>query len=154
MPQMELSKTTKDRLLKLCALLESLPKEADQHFNMVDWFEHRGKRHKHGLDDGDMIERKHLTACGTSACALGWATTLPYFRDLGLRMTYSKEKGGVISFDGMSGVEGGVFPIAKAAFEMADEQQAVLFFRDIGASTPKQWAAQVRQIIKQWDRSK
>ena len=32
-------------------------------------------------------------ACGTSACALGWATTIPSFRKAGLRMTKTKQIG-------------------------------------------------------------
>lgn len=146
---MELSKQAKARLLKLCALLESLPPVAEKHFDMTDWFRHKGKRHRHGLSDGDLIDRKHLTTCGTSACALGWASTMPYFRDLGLRMSYSKNAGVSFYFDGTSAVEGGIFGAAASAFDLTSDQ-AVLFFRDIGAATPKQWAQQTRQIIKQW----
>ncbi len=41
-------------------------------------------------------------ACGTSACALGWATTIPSFRKAGLRMTKTKQIGKIyVTITGM-----------------------------------------------------
>lgn len=59
-----------DRLSALATFLEKLPRERFDYTNWVgrDW---KGKR--------DL-------SCGTSACALGWATTMPRFRKLGLRI--------------------------------------------------------------------
>lgn len=59
-----------DRLLKLADLLDTLPP------NRFDYNEWVGKNWKGNPD----------LSCGTTACALGWATTIPEFRELGLRL--------------------------------------------------------------------
>lgn len=58
------------RLLKLAAFLRTLPRRRFDYTNWVgiDW---------KGAKD---------FSCGTTACALGWATTMPAFQRLGLRM--------------------------------------------------------------------
>lgn len=60
----------KERLLKLASFLDTLPPERFdiQHWVRYDWG---------GKPD---------LSCGTSACALGWATTIPEFREAGLRL--------------------------------------------------------------------
>jgi hypothetical protein len=60
--------TTKARLLRLAAFLDKLPAKR---FDYNHWV---------GLD----WEGKPDLSCGTTACALGWATTMPFFRKLGL----------------------------------------------------------------------
>lgn len=58
------------RLLKLADFLETVPPER---LNMSSWV---------GRDwQGDQG-----LSCGTTACALGWAATMPEFRRLGLRL--------------------------------------------------------------------
>ena len=58
------------RLLKLAAFLRTLPRDRFDYKRWVgaDW---KGKQ--------DL-------SCGTTACALGWAATIPAFRRLGLRL--------------------------------------------------------------------
>ena len=56
------------RLLKLADFLEALP---PKRFNYCHWV-------------GDDWEGAANLSCGTTACALGWATTMPIFRRLGL----------------------------------------------------------------------
>lgn len=58
------------RLLKLAAFLEKLPR----------------KRFYYGSWVGEDWKGKADLSCGTTACALGWATTIPEFRKLGLRL--------------------------------------------------------------------
>ncbi len=58
------------RLLKLADFLDALPRGR---FSYSTWV---GKNWK-GKQD---------LSCGTTACALGWATTMPEFRKLGLRL--------------------------------------------------------------------
>lgn len=60
----------KDRILLLADFLEQLP---PKRFNFSTWV---------GYDWGG---REDLL-CGTTACGLGWATTIPEFRTLGLRL--------------------------------------------------------------------
>jgi hypothetical protein len=62
--------TSARRLLKLAAFLEKLP---DNRFDYGLWVGPNWK------GDADFL-------CGTTACALGWATTMPEFRSLGLVM--------------------------------------------------------------------
>lgn len=62
--------TSDARLLRLAKLLEALPPER---FNFNVWV---GANWKGSSD----------LSCGTSACALGWATTIPQFREFGLRL--------------------------------------------------------------------
>lgn len=58
------------RLLKLAAFLEQLdPKR----FNYRRWV-------------GDDWKGAQDLSCGTTACALGWAATMPEFQELGLRL--------------------------------------------------------------------
>jgi hypothetical protein len=58
------------RLLKLAELLESLPPERFDFSQYV----------------GDDYSGKSAQLCGSTACALGWATTMPNLRRLGLRL--------------------------------------------------------------------
>lgn len=58
----------KRRLLKLADFLEKLPKER---FDFSRWV-------------GNNWGGKSNLSCGTSACAIGWASTIPSFRKAGL----------------------------------------------------------------------
>ncbi len=58
------------RLLVLADFLETLPPE----------------RFDYGRWAGESWKGKPDLSCGTTACALGWATTIPEFRKLGLRL--------------------------------------------------------------------
>lgn len=61
----------KSRLLKLADFLEKLPP----------------KRFAYDMWVGSHWRGNTNLSCGTTACALGWATTMPIFRRLGLRLT-------------------------------------------------------------------
>lgn len=63
----------KKRLLKLADKLDWVHKHVPHQFDYNQWI---------GLD----WEGKADLSCGTSACALGWATTIKSFRRLGLRV--------------------------------------------------------------------
>jgi len=58
----------KKRLLKLADFLLTVPAEQ---FNMKNWA---------------LKEKNGKPACGTVACACGWATTIPSFRKAGFRL--------------------------------------------------------------------
>jgi hypothetical protein len=60
----------RNRLLKLAAFLRKLPRE----------------RFNYGLWVGHSWEGNPDLSCGTSACAFGWATTIPSLRASGLRL--------------------------------------------------------------------
>lgn len=63
-------KIQKGRLLRLAAFLDNLPPER---FNF-----------SHSV--GDDWQGKPDLSCGTTACGIGWASTMPEFRKLGLRL--------------------------------------------------------------------
>lgn len=65
-----MNKTHARRLLKLADLLDTIPAER---FYLGTWC---------GPDWAGAPD----LSCGTTACALGWATTIPEFRKLGVRM--------------------------------------------------------------------
>lgn len=67
----------KRRLLKLADFLDELP---PTRFNYESWV-------------GDSWEGRSNLSCGTTACALGWATTIPSFRKLGLRLKTNRRYG-------------------------------------------------------------
>ena len=64
------AKVSRDRLLKLAALLAEIP---TRRFNYDTWV-------------GDGFKGAQDLSCGTTACALGWACTVPAFRKLGLEL--------------------------------------------------------------------
>lgn len=114
------------RLEKLIEYMEGLPKEANRHFSMDTFLEHHGD-HKH---KAPRSKRDLLHSCGTTACAMGWAATMPYFQKLGL----SFRKNGRI---------GGIDVIARL---MSYEWQELFggYNRD---RTPKQWAKRARKCL-------
>lgn len=60
----------KNRLLKLADFLETVP---PKRFRFSSWV-------------GDDWQGREDLSCGTTACAVGWASTIPAFRKLGLRL--------------------------------------------------------------------
>lgn len=64
------------RLLKLAAFLERLPKE----------------RFNFGVYVGQDWKGAQDLSCGTVACAMGWAATMPAFRRLGLHIAFNEVK--------------------------------------------------------------
>jgi hypothetical protein len=59
----------KERLLKLCDLLDTIDDDK--------------------FDYSSFVDGPHLGACGTTACALGWATAIPEFGELGLCLMWN-----------------------------------------------------------------
>lgn len=145
-----LSKVTKRRLTKLIEFMETLPKEAEQHFDMGDWVRHRGAGHDHGLQEGVEVKKCHLEACGTTACALGWAATMPYFRRAGLKLLYHPYFSD-IEFKGV-----GVFAddTRRAGFlDLDREQSRALFSARVPVKTPKEWANRARGLVREWSKA-
>lgn len=67
-----------DRLTKLADLLDGLPSD---HFNMEYW----------GRGETTASDTLDMNACGTVACAFGWACSIPEFKEAGLSLEiYSK----------------------------------------------------------------
>ena len=66
-----------DRLLKLADFLDTVPPEK---FDFDVWC--NGGRG----EVGGRVEVPDLNVCGTTACALGWATAIPEFQKLGIKL--------------------------------------------------------------------
>jgi hypothetical protein len=127
------------RLLKLADFLETVPRK---HFNYNRW-----------VGDGWDGESTDLVSCGTTACALGWAATMPAFRRLGLRLYRDPE--------GMDGVclkaagdpyNGSPIYAADAAeeiFAVQGNEFDYLFTPSEGEedATPKQVAKKIRRFV-------
>jgi len=79
--------TRKDLLLELATFLEALPPER---FDYGSWV---GAKWKDAQD----------LSCGTTACALGWAATLPSCRQEGLRLGRDRFGDGTVHLESASG---------------------------------------------------
>jgi len=134
----------KRRLLALADKLEEVPRDR---FNFSSWV---------GEDWGG----KQDLSCGTTACALGWATTIPMLRKAGLylrksRSRFSKDRGEVV-LKGLKRVKDGCdlnhISIRSAAvvFGITTEDARDLFipgFRFSANITPKQLAKHIREFV-------
>ena len=124
----------KDRLLLLADFLEKLPPER------VDYHRWVGAGWKGHQD----------LSCGTSACALGWAATMPEFQALGLRI---RSKKGFNAYVGLEGVEAPSFAApykaAKKIFDLKEGDAEYLFAPedDDYAYSPVQVARKIRWFV-------
>lgn len=129
------------RLLKLADKLKTVP---DANFNMGQWFGDDTTSLGATLPDPIM--------CGTAACALGWATTIPEFHraGLGLFRSYGSFVPCLFSMKGdgypvvARGLEAG-----QVFFGLTYEQANDLFGieKDVG-KTAKEMAAKIRRLVK------
>jgi hypothetical protein len=122
-----------NRLLKLAELLEKLPRKR---FDFAHW---AGPDWKGAAD----------LSCGTKACALGWATTLPSIRRLGIRLELVPYRSGrnvttvVCPF-------GGPYQAGELAFGLSAADFECLFTpwgNGLGRPTPKQVAKHIRKFV-------
>lgn len=100
----------KRRLRVLRDHLKTVPKK---HFNLSDWVEIDGGEIKNGAIAN--------VGCGTTACAMGWAASIPEFSKAGLKL--AREFGYIAPF--YEGLDG--FEAARAFFDI-DYMDAVYLF--------------------------
>lgn len=115
----------RERLTKLAEFLDNMPE--DGRFSLLTWV--------NGL-------RSINHPCGFVACAVGWATTIPEFREQGLCMSYNAPK-----FDGKTD-----WWAVEAFFEITHEQSRVLFAGDhyaAGHKGPKDVAQRIREVLEE-----
>ena len=133
---MSLSRIAVRRLTKLADYMETVPRNK---FSMAYWFQHaRAGTHTHRF--GRTLSAKDMNHCGTKACAVGWAATMPEFQRLGLRIAPK---------------EAGIAPFSKAkkVFDLTTAQAHYLFgytdeYGNVSVFTPKQWAKRARTFIR------
>jgi len=133
--------------MKLIEFMESLPRSANEKFDMGAWVQHDGEDHEHPV--GQIVDAsKDLKHCGTSACALGWATAVPSFRKAGLKVWSNPHNVTELNLEN--------FDAAAAFFGLTQDQSFALFGSpdsdtDIRhAKTPKQWAKGARKLMREW----
>jgi hypothetical protein len=102
---------------------------------------------------GEDWEGNDDLSCGTTACALGWATTMPQFRKLGLKMYFFGEnRGGFVKLYPKGGNLGATdsFEAGARVFYLTKDESHRLFSPDYGEkdATPKQVAKKIREFVK------
>jgi hypothetical protein len=117
------------RLLLLADFLEKLPRKFYKNFRMNDWLDLGGGDLAYGL--GSLENHKELGECGTSACALGWATQVPSLRRAGVTMR---------------AICRGPHDVAERVFGSNAYWQ---LFLATSIKTPKQWAKRTRRWVKE-----
>jgi hypothetical protein len=137
----------KRRLLKLADFLDKLPRKR---FDYSYWV-------------GNDWQGKENLSCGTTACALGWSTTIPSFRKLGLRLKRHKDgfgtKHNIVCLKGAKIIFGYNAPAVAAhkIFGVNNSEFEYLFvpggnsfdLNKLGdKATPKQVAAHIRKFVK------
>lgn len=123
------------RILKLADFVEKIPPKK---FDFRTYVGH------------DWRGAKDLS-CGTTACALGWATAMPLFRKLGLRLVKTKDIAERIKLgkghpesksEELFGISGSTYYML---FIPSDWSEGCLSH----GATPKEWAKHARSIVKQ-----
>lgn len=150
----KLDATGARRLEKLAVFLDALPTTS---FNIGHWIRPRGGNNN--ADHSDLyrngvllakLKPEQLHACGTTACAFGWAAMIPSFRRAGLVLDGTTE---VPSFEGVYGFhaaskffhldQGGRDVIAEGLFSGAAYD--TMYFKNV---TPKMVAGKIRKVLK------
>ncbi len=111
-------KVAKRRLLQLADFLENDVPEA--HFDFCTF----GETRFGSLDKGTDVLEKH-EACGTKACALGWAPALPFAKKLGFSL--SIDKNGYADFH-KNGRPVTTATVWRQLFGIKDSQADLIFF--------------------------
>jgi hypothetical protein len=138
----------KERLMLVVKKLEELPPER---FNFNVWV-------------GTNWEGDPDLSCGTTACALGWATTIPELREAGLRLTKAICCTIVcIVFGDQMGVHSpndASISAAKAVFELTNREASFLFVPNVlpsdfdkedrpgSEATAKEVAAHIKAFVE------
>ena len=137
-----MNKLTVRRLTKLAGYLDSLPPVASKHFRMLHWFKHKGKDDHPFSPSG--ICKKDLSYCGTSACAAGWAATIPQFKRAGLKVDAT----GDLTLNGTRGIWSSM-ELVEQFFGLTTRQTSHLFGPYTKIKTPKEWAKRCRKFLRE-----
>lgn len=139
---MALSKLAVRRLTKLADYMESLPRSAAEHFHMEWYAGHDAVEFHSHFISGQELTTTDLNRCGTTACAAGWATTIPSFRRAGLRLVWGGHYGEVFLGELDSAIA------LETFFHIGHDEAYELFGADTLDKTPWAWAARCRKFIR------
>jgi len=113
----------KQRLLMLVNHLRNNVPKDESRFYMGTWAGRTAEPFKFG----DMLDD---ASCGTSGCAMGWATTIPHFKELGLFLlgkTYRNASTAELVYQSQSGARYHGFDAVHAFMDLTSEQADYLF---------------------------
>ena len=136
----------KRRLLKLADFLDTVPRNK---FDIGRWFSPVGEGAVFPVGEIPVVG-----ACNTTACAAGWATTIPTFKRAGLHLEPSERYG----VDGETGLVVMIpaygdlrTQLALEAFFGLPGRLAEFIFMPIGYrngyATPKEVAKKIRRVV-------
>lgn len=141
---MALSKLAVRRLTKLADYMDSLPEKAANHFYMGAWMQHEGD---HAFEP-EAITTDALMDCGATACAAGWACSVPEFSSNGLTMVHAQGWNGtqywVVRFREYSDDDA-----VMRFFGVPDWSIHEQLFHAYEINSPKQWANHCRKVIRE-----
>jgi hypothetical protein len=161
----------KPRLLKLASFLENTEFKGAKKFDMDTWGELRIKKViEKPTSSGFHLGSSEVTAsrrefkCDTVACALGWATTIPEFSKLGLKMTWFNDPSAIDELDKGDEISGEVkfgnsyssIEAASKFFDIDIDQANNIFGADQDnygipynrRITPQMVAAKIRKLVR------
>lgn len=104
----------KQRLLNVATFLDTVP---DNRFNYRGWVGPDWK----GMQD---------LSCGTTACALGWAATMPEFQALGVRLLRTASNYGFVGFEN-DNPNDYFWNVTKKIFDLSLEESRFLFLPNV-----------------------
>ncbi len=128
----------KNRLLKLADFLENVPRKT---FDLEHWLQQKGLAPK----------------CNTTACAVGWACSIPSFRKAGFRIDIDNRGGGkpvfkntykkTPKYTGWAAVDK-FFDVERGDSESLFSCRQYLIYGTNRKTTPKQVASRIRKFVK------
>lgn len=123
------------RLLLLAQKLLDLP---DERFRFDHWV-------------GDKWEGRQDLSCGTTACSLGWATTIPDLRKVGLRLTRLNSRG--VAHPRLKDMNKEYIDLSAGCMAFGLEYEEAQFLFQFGVDvnmrvTRKQAAARILRLVK------
>lgn len=143
-------RTYKSRLLKLAALLERLPRKQ---FNYGEWGRFTKHPDQETVDLCDAtrypLSNDSVHACGTVACALGWAPSLTFARRAGVRLWMVPSSDGKF-FYGIFFYGERRIGESEAADELFGLDNTGLFLPSYeypSSSSPKRVAKRIREFV-------
>lgn len=110
-----------ERLTILAKFLETVP---DDKLNMLSW------RNNVAKNDVEVSDEDLIHDCNTTACAMGWACTIPEFKEAGL--TYSVHGGCVVFYmkkpNSFTEVQYTAYEAAQKLFKLTDYNTTTYLF--------------------------
>lgn len=88
-----------------------------------------------GLNDPKFDMGRFVHGCGTPACALGWACTVPALKDVGLELKVLKEVTSTAS-------------VLEMVHRVFGEVFGDLFAGNRSITTPQEWADHARELLR------